>query len=92
MEKKPAETTAKKADTAEKEMGPTLNGTSSNGEKADSIRTPDEPADKGYNRDVSIDMKGPSPKKSLYVKGIPIPTTQDELKELFKASDKVSAP
>ena len=66
---------------------PTVNGAFSNGDKVDSRH--DEAGDKGPDRDVATEEKTSTvPKRSLYVKGIPIPTTQDELKALFNSSNK----
>ena len=84
-ESKAVEGAEKKADGVEKAV-PMVNGASSTGDK---IERHDEGGEKGLDRDVSTEEKTSSlSKRSLYVKGIPIPTTQDELKALFDSSDK----
>lgn len=76
---------------ADNKTAPSVNSASTNGEPTDSTPPTEDAADKGHSRDASTDAKPSSPtKKSLYVKGIPVPTTQDELKALFKSADKVS--
>lgn len=89
--KKPSDTVKKLADVAEKSNGPTVNGVS-NGETSSTSPLP-ENSDKGHSRDASTDVRAspPTKQKSLYVKGIPIPTTQDELKALFGPMDKASS-
>lgn len=84
---------AKKIDASEKPATPAVNGASTNGDKTDSTGTHDDSSRNDHSRETSADAKPSSPvkAKSLYLKGIPIPTTQEEVKSMFPSSeDKVS--